>query len=133
MSAGRADSSGTVLARQKAAAEKLRREVLGADGSLKHPYFRDIRRQHRSYERPATLEELFDACARAGIIYVGDFHAVPACQRFAARLLEEMARRGQRVSLGIEFIYTRQQRQLDTRQACLIEDPTFLRRVHYRE
>jgi len=133
MSAGRADSSGTVLARQKAAAEKLRREVLGADGSLKHPYFRDIRRQQRSYERPATLEELFDACARAGIIYVGDFHAVPACQRFAARLLEEMARRGHRVSLGIEFIYTRQQRQLDTRQAGLIEDPTFLRRVHYRE
>jgi len=133
MRARRADSSGTVLARQKAAAEKLRREVLGADGSLKHPYFRDLRRQQRSSERPATLEELFDACSRAGIVYVGDFHAVPACQRFAARVLEEMAKRGHRVSLGIEFIYTRQQRQLDTRQAGLIDDPEFLRRVHYRE
>jgi hypothetical protein len=131
--ARRADSSGTVLARQKAAAESLRREVLGADGSLRHPYFRDIRRQQRSYERTATLEELFDACARAGVVYVGDFHALPACQRFAARLLEEVARRVPRVSLGIEFIYTRQQRQLDTRQAGLIEDPTFLRRIHYRE
>jgi hypothetical protein len=126
-------SSGTVLARQKAAAEKLRREVLGADGSLTHPYFRDIRRQQRSYERTATQEELFEACSRARVVYVGDFHALPACQRFTARLLEEIARRHPRVSLGIEFIYTRQQRQLDTMQAGLIDAPTFLRRVHYRE
>ena len=133
MPARRARPTGSVLARQKTAAERLRREVLGADGSLKHPYFRDLRRQQKSYERTATLAELFDACSRADVVYVGDFHASPAYQRFAAQVLGEMACRFPRVALGVEFIYTRQQRQLDRRQQGLIADATFLRRIHYRE
>ncbi len=87
MPARLARPTGSVLARQKAAAERLRREVLGADGSLKHPYFRDLRRQQKSYERTATLAELFDACGRADVIYIGYFHASPDYQHFAAQVL----------------------------------------------
>ena len=133
MSARRAKPWDAVLARQRAAAERLRREVLGADGSLEHPYFRDLRRQQKAYERSATLAEMFEACSHSDLVYVGDFHASSAYQEFAARLLEEVARRAPRVALGVEFIYTRQQRQLDRRQESLIGDATFLRRIHYRE
>ena len=133
MPARRAHPSKSLLARQKAAAERLRREVLGADGSLKYPYFRDLRRQLKTYERPVDPEELFDACGRADLVYVGDFHAVTACQLFAAELLEQVARRSPDTALGVEFIYTRQQRLLDRRQSGLIDDETFLRRIHYRE
>lgn len=133
MAARKANPRQAVLARQRAAAERLRREVLGADGSLEHPYFRDLRRQQKAYERPATLRELFETCSRSDVVYVGDFHASSAYQEFAARLLEEVARRAPRVALGVEFIYTRQQHQLDHRQASLIGDATFLRRIHYRE
>jgi len=133
VSARRANPWDAVLARQRAAAERLRREVLGADGSLEHPYFRDLRRQQKAYERSATLPELFEACSRSDLVYIGDFHASAAYQEFAARVLEEMARRAPRVALGVEFIYTRQQRQLDRRQQGLIGDATFLRRIHYLE
>lgn len=133
MPASRARPARSVLARQKATAERLRREVLGADGSLKHPYFRDLRRQQKSYQRAATLDELFEACSRSDIVFIGDFHASPTYQRFAAQVLHEMSRRVPRVDLGVEFIYTRQQRQLDRRQQGLIADATFLRRIHYRE
>jgi hypothetical protein len=122
-----------LLARQKAAAERVRREVLGADGSLRHPYFRDLRRQLKAYDGPIELAELYDACAGAQIVYVGDFHALPSCQRFAADLLSNLAGRLDRVALGVEFVYTRQQRFLDRRQSGLIDDVTFLRRIHYRE
>jgi hypothetical protein len=126
-------SSDKLLARQKAASERLRREVLGIDGSLRHPYFRDLRRQLRNFEGVTTVEEVLEAATRSDVIYVGDFHAVPVCQNLAADLLEHIARAAPPVALGIEFVFTRQQALLDRRQAGQIDDPTFLRRIHYRE
>ncbi len=130
--AARVDRSArAILTVQKAAAERLRRDVLGS--AIGHRYFRDLARHVRAAAAPATHLELFDACARAELLYVGEFHAVEACQRFAARLLEEMAGRVGRLALGIEFVYARQQPLLDRRQAGTLDDPAFLRRIHYRE
>ena len=79
-----------------------------------------------------TGARLVSACAAADVVYVGDFHADPGCQRVAAELLEALASRRQ-VVLGVELVYTRQQDILDRRQAGSIDDRTFLRRIHYRE
>jgi hypothetical protein len=119
--------------RQRSAAERLRREVGEVDGSLRHPYFGELDRQLRGYCARLDEDELIERCARADVTYVGDYHAIPACQRFAATLLEGLVERVERLALGIEFIYTRQQRFLDRRQAGLSTDEDFLRRVHYRE
>ncbi len=124
---------GELLARQRAAAERLRRELFSTDGSLRFPYFRDLRNQFRDPAEPLDLEDLYARCALADIVYLGDFHANPACQLFAADLLAELARRVSRLSLGIEFIYTRQQELLAQRQAGVLDDDAFLRRVHYEE
>ena len=133
MPPGRSKAPQRLLARQKAAAERLRREVLGIDGSLRHPYFRDLRRQTREFDGVMSLDEVFEACAQVDIVYVGDFHAVPAYQTLAADLLEHIAREVPHAALGIEFVFARQQPLLDRRQAGLIDDVTFLRRIHYRE
>lgn len=135
MSPGSARRTGrAVLLRQRAAAEQLRRELFSLDGSIGSPYFRDLGRELRGEPEPIPLEELYRDCARAGLVYVGDFHANPACQRFAASLLGELvARSSGRVSLGVEFVYTRQQELLDRRQAGGLDDESFLRRIHYRE
>ena len=106
---------------------------MGKDGSLEHPYLRSFDRSVRDYESPVSSTELHAAVSRAGILYVGDFHAVPAYARFAAKLLEQTARQGGLVVLGIEFVYTRQQRFLDRRQAGQITDDEFLRCIHYDE
>ena len=122
-----------LLARQRLAAERLRRELLGLDGSLEHSYFHHLERQLGSFRRVASRDELISAAAAADIVYVGDFHALEACQLFAAELLKQLARRTLKLVLGIEFIYTRQQRLLDRRQQGQLDDARFLKRVHYRE
>ncbi len=121
-----------LLRRQKRAAERLRREVFDLDGSLRHPYFRELRAL-RDYRCTLGSGDLVAACAGADLVYVGDYHAVPACQRFAAELLRGIASRVPRLALGVEFVYTRQQRILDRRQAGALDDRDFLRRIHYRE
>lgn len=126
-------SARSIVGRQKRAAERLRREVMGADGSLSHPYFRSFHRQLRGYRQALGDADLVAAAALADIVYVGDFHADPRQQRFAAELLGGMSRRVPRLALGVEFVYTRQQRWLDARQAGTLSDREFLRRIHYRE
>lgn len=122
-----------LLGHRKRAAARLRREVMGADGSLDHPYFRSLERQLRDYRRVVAEGDLAAAAALADIVYVGDFHAAPQCQLFAADLLERVARRVPRLALGVEFLYTRQQRFLDRRQSGELGDEELLRRLHYRE
>jgi len=126
-----ARSARRLVDHQRRAAERLRREVMGADGSLRHPYFRALRRQLASFERLSTRGDLLAAAARADIVYVGDFHAVPEYRAFAAELLEQLARRVPRLALGIEFIHARQQYLLDRRQAGELDDETLLRRLHF--
>jgi len=121
-----------VLARQRSAVRRLKRDLFGSDGSLRHPYFRDLRREISAPFRRVASVRLVTACAAADVIYVGDFHADPSCQRVAADLLESLAK-GRRIVLGVELVYTRQQEILDRRQEGAIDDRTFLRRIHYRE
>jgi hypothetical protein len=106
---------------------------MGADGTLAHPYFRSFTRRIRNYESPSSIGDIAAAAALADLVYVGDFHATPSCQLFAADLLERLSRRVPRLALGVEFIYTRQQGLLDRRQAGELSDEEFLRRLHYRE
>ena len=50
----------------------------------------------------------------ADTVLIGDYHALPAAQRFAATLLEERAQPGDRpVVLGLETIFSRDQHILD--------------------
>lgn len=126
-------SGRAVVRRQRAAVERLKRDFFAHDRPADHPYFRDLRRHFRGPHRRTSLDAIFDACSRADIVYVGDFHANPQCQIFAADLVEAVARRSGPVILGVEFVYTRQQEILDRRQAGRLSDAAFLRRLHYRE
>ena len=121
-----------LLARQRSAVRRLKRDLFGSDGSLRHPYFRDLRREISEPFRRVNRRRLIAACTAADVIYVADFHADPSCQRVAAELLVALASR-RKMILGVEFVYTRQQDILDRRQSGSLDDRAFLRRIHYRE
>lgn len=133
MSALGTPSGRRLVARQRAASERLRRELAAADGTLRHPYFRDLRRDTARPATPTSLAQVLAACEGADVVYLGDFHAVRASQEFAARLLTFLSARPRPTVLGVEFVYTRQQRLLDLRQRRDLDDDEFLRRIHYRE
>jgi hypothetical protein len=122
-----------LLERQRRAAEALRRELLGSRATLDRPYVDAFDRRLRDYRVCATRSEIERVAATADVVYVGDFHAVPAYQQYTAGLLERLARRRAPLTLGIEFVYTRQQRLLDQRQQGALQDDEFRRRIHYDE
>jgi len=110
---------------------RLRSEIARIDPSARRAYVRTFHQEFQRLVEPSTFDDLVIACFQADLIYVGDFHALPRSQEFAARLLQEIARRSRRSVLAMEMVYGRHQQVLDRWMAGEVDDPEFLRRIRY--
>jgi len=92
----------------------VEREVRANDTSCRRKYLRDFRDAFQSYQSILDADQLATTVNQADILLVGDYHALPAAQRYAATLLEQRTQAGDRpVVLGVESIFSRHQHVLD--------------------
>jgi len=119
------------IAFQKAAVARLRREIRDVDRNSRRRYIREFHDDFSGYESPASWDELVIACYRSDVVYVGDYHALPGSQEFAARLIDAVAERSRRVVLGLEMVYGRHQQVLERYMGGAIGEEEFLRAVRY--
>jgi hypothetical protein len=113
------------------AVTRLKREIGKVDSNARRRYIREFQAEFGSYQDIASFDDLLVDCLKADLIYIGDYHALPASQRFAARLLGEVASRSRQVALGMEMVFGRHQRILDRWLAGEISEEDFLRRIRY--
>jgi len=86
----------------------------------------------RSYESVIDHDQLRATVAGADSVLIGDYHALPAAQRFAAALLEERAQPGDRpLVLGVETIFSRDQHILDEWWRREIDEEEFRQRIRF--
>lgn len=91
----------------------VRREIGSRDRAGRSKYLREFTGAFRKYDAPLTPEQLNVRIASADVILLGDYHALPACQTFAAKLIEQLA--GARdVVLGVEAVLSRDQQVLES-------------------
>jgi Haem-binding uptake, Tiki superfamily, ChaN len=96
------------------ALERVEREIRINDPNGRRKYLQDFSQAFRSYESVIDRHQLSADVRSGDIVLIGDYHALPAAQRFAATLLEERAQPGDRpVVLGLETIFSRDQHILD--------------------
>jgi hypothetical protein len=119
------------IAFQKATVAKLRREIGDVDRNSRRRYIREFYAEFSRYESVSSWDDLVIACYKADLVYIGDYHALPASQEFAARLLEAIAVRSRRVVLGLEMIYGRHQALLDRFMRGAMAEPEFLKAIRY--
>lgn len=91
----------------------VQREIRANDSSAKRKYLREFNEAFQSYQSAITLGEMGAAIGRSDIVLIGDYHALPVSQRFAAELLEASAGKGRPIILGVETIFARDQHILD--------------------
>src|SRR5207237_631638 len=76
------------------------------DHNGRRKYLQDFTRAFRSYQSVISRDELIATVAVADVVLIGDYHALPSAQQFAATLLESRALAGDRpVVLGVETIF----------------------------
>ncbi|MBI4160999.1 MAG: ChaN family lipoprotein [Acidobacteria bacterium] len=113
--------------------ERLKKELEGVDRNSRGRYIRDFQRAFRSYRDLSSHDDLVLACSKADLVLIGDYHALPASQQFAARLLDAIAPRSGRTVLAMEMVFGRHQRVLDRWLAGDLEEGEFLTRIRYRQ
>lgn len=117
-------------AAQMHALAAVRRDIHSRDSIRKCKYLREFSDAFRKYDSVLSPEEFDKTIADAQILLVGDYHALPASQRFAAELLEKCARE-RSVVLAVEAVLARDQQILDAWWRREIVEDELRRRLRF--
>ncbi len=80
----------------------------------------------------STPRAIRSALHAADVVLIGDYHALPAAQRYAASLIEQRALAGDRpVVLGVETIFARDQHILDEWWRREIDENELRQRIRF--
>jgi len=110
----------------------VEREIRAVDAHSRRKYLREFNQAFRTYQSVLTAQEVQSAIRSADVVLIGDYHALPAAQRYAASLIEQRAMAGDRpVVLGVETIYARDQHILDEWWRREIDDNELRERVRF--
>jgi hypothetical protein len=122
---------------QREGVQEVQRRLETAVGPVPLP----IRSYQRAYEREfhrgftaSSRAELVRRALRSRVVYVGDYHSLPASVDLALHLLKQLLRAGRRVSLALEMFRSADQPHLDALsrgaldEQALFERTGFLRR-----
>jgi hypothetical protein len=130
-------SSTTNLRSRRSAAQLhalagVEREIRAQDSHGRRKYLREFNQAFRSYDSLLDSEQMRNALHAADVILIGDYHALPAAQRYAASLVEQRALAGDRpVVLGVETIFARDQHILDEWWRREIDEKELRQRIRF--
>jgi Haem-binding uptake, Tiki superfamily, ChaN len=92
----------------------VEREIRAQDSHSRRKYLREFSQAFRNYDSVLDSEQFHNALHAADVVLIGDYHALPGAQRYAASLIEQRALTGDRpVVLGVETIFSRDQHILE--------------------
>jgi hypothetical protein len=119
------------IALQKWDVEKLKGEINGKDKNHKSQYIKEFLREYETYSRLSSLEKVYEGCSKADIVWVGDYHANPASQKFLVQLLQLLKQQNKALILGMEVLYIKNQKALHDWLTNGLSEREFLKRIRY--
>jgi hypothetical protein len=110
----------------------VEREIRAQDSHSRRKYLREFAEAFSRYDSLLDRQQIHHALHAADVVLIGDYHALPAAQRYAASLLEQRALAGDRpVVLGVETIFARDQHILDEWWRREIDDAELRQRIRF--
>jgi len=118
-------------AAQLHAIASIEREIRAIDPAGGRKYLRDFRQAYHSYQKVLAPNDVRHEIAEAGIVLVGDYHALPNSQRYLASLLSDPEFHQRPVVLGVETIFSRDQHILDEWFRGEIDEDELRQRIRF--
>src|SRR5580765_5904701 len=110
----------------------VEREIRANDPNGRRKYLKDYSQAFRSYESLLDLDQLKAQINSGDTVLIGDYHALPASQRYTASLLEQRALDGGRpLVLGVETIFARDQHILNEWWRREIDEDELRERIRF--
>ena len=110
----------------------VEREIRVQDSHSRRKYLREFSQAFRSYDSLLDSQQIQNVLHSADVVLIGDYHALPAAQRYAASLVEQRALAGdRRVVLGVETIFARDQHILEEWWRREIDESELRQRIRF--
>src|SRR5580658_6457920 len=110
----------------------VEREIRAQDSHSRRKYLREFSQAFRSYDSLLDFRQIQNVLHSADVVLIGDYHALPAAQRYAASLIEQRALAGdRRVVLGVETIFARDQHILEEWWRREIDESELRQRIRF--
>jgi Haem-binding uptake, Tiki superfamily, ChaN len=122
-----------VTALKREAVRRIQTDIGEIHPSPTRKYIQEFNREFQSFQSVCPPDEILTAVHRANLIWIGDYHALPASQNYVVQLLSEIAETRKNVALAVEPVFARNQKILDAWMAGRISESEFLDRVRYYE
>lgn len=128
--------SNTALRLRRSAAQlhalaQVEREIRANDSKGRCRYLRDYAEAYSTYESVLTSSALHEAMASSDVVLIGDYHALPASQRFVTQTFQRLALQPRPIVLGLEAVFTRHQPVLDEWMAGDISEGELRERIRF--
>src|SRR5208282_4244641 len=95
------------------ATASVEREIRSYDQAGGRKYLRDFYNAYRSYQTVLDPAQARASIAKAEIVLIADYHALPSSQRYLASLIRDAEVRRRHVVVGVETIFSRDQHIID--------------------
>src|ERR1700676_4352521 len=110
----------------------VEREIRAQDTHSRRKYLREFTEAYCGYDSLLDSLEIQRALHAADVVLIGDYHALPGAQRYAASLIEQRALTGDRpVVLGVETIFARDQHILEEWWRREIDEAELRQRIRF--
>ena len=110
----------------------VEREIRAQDSHNRRKYLQEFNQAFQSYDSVLNADQLQSAIHAADVVLIGDYHALPVAQRYAASLIEQRALAGDRpVVLGVETIFARDQHILEEWWRREIDETELRQRIRF--
>jgi hypothetical protein len=110
----------------------VEREIRTQDSHSRRKYLREFSQAFRNYDSLLDSQQLHNSLHAADVVLIGDYHALPGAQRYAASLIEQRALSGDRpVVLGVETIFSRDQHILEEWWRREIDETELRQRIRF--
>jgi hypothetical protein len=110
----------------------VEREIRTQDAHNRRKYLREYGDAFRTYDSLLDSPQIQNAMQAADVVLIGDYHALPAAQRYASSVVEQRALAGGRpVVLGVETIFARDQHILDEWWRREIDESELRQRIRF--
>lgn len=111
---------------------QVEREIRAADTCSRRKYLREFNSAYQDYKRVLSDHEYHAELLAANLILLGDYHALPKSQQFAAELVETLASiTGRPVVLGLETVFSKDQQVLDDWRAGAIGELELREKIRF--
>jgi hypothetical protein len=126
-------------AAQRHAIAGVEREIRATDHNGRRKYLLDFSEAFRSYDSILPARRLPELIQQADILLIGDYHALPASQSYAASLIQSLpslafpeGEGGSReIVIGVETVFSRDQHILDEWMRGEIDESELRERIRF--